>query len=413
MDRRFRLGHPWVYSNELLDSPKGIEPGECVELQDASGRFLARGFGNPSSLIAFRSLTRNPDHLEPTSKKSILEALRRAKVLRFQLGFEGFSYRLFYGEADGLAGLVIDRFATLAGGQVLVIQAHSAGADGILESLPGILEAWTKETYGNPIWDQTSILFRNDLSIRKLEGLAEETPEVIQSALHEDLKSTKILIRPVSGQKPLVFRVNLWEGQKTGFFLDQYSNIQLASLRFEGLVGNSIRILDLCSYVGQWGAQLSSVFQAQGRRVEVLAVDSSPQALEFAKQNVEAQGAHCHTLKANVLKDLGALETGSFDLVICDPPAFIKNRKDIPTGTHAYLQLATKAMRWVRPQGGLVFCSCSALLTEEALLQVLSKASQRNVKPIRWVGRGSQSPDHPLLTEFPEGRYLKAWIGIA
>lgn len=133
----------------------------------------------------------------------------------------------------------------------------------------------------------------------------------------------------------------------------------------------------------------------------------------MARRNGKAQGAECEILKADVLKDLGNLEARGFDIVISDPPALIKSRKDIPAGTHAYLQLATQAMRWVKKGGGIVCCSCSALLEEEAFTQGLAKAALRNSVQIRWVGRGSQAPDHPLLAEFPEGRYLKSWVGMA
>src|SRR5262249_32659848 len=152
-----------------------------------------------------------------------------------------------------------------------------------------------------------------------------------------------------------------------GFFLDQAGNVELAIARLGRLKPQkgALKILDLCCYVGQWGAQLSRHFRAQGLEVEVTGVDSSRAALELAAQNVEAQGARVTSLKGEVVKDLEALPEHALDLVVSDPPALVKGRKDLPAGKHAYLQLNTQAMRVLRPGGGIVSCSCSGLLEEE------------------------------------------------
>ena len=411
MDRRFRAGHPWVYSNELLESPKGIEPGDLVELQDAGGQFLARGMGNPQSLISFRTLTRDPRISDPYGFEELLQVLKNAAELRKAMGFGPYSHRLCFGEADGLAGLVIDRYVTLRG-QVFVVQAHTGGADRILSQILGLLESLTQSAYFEFEWSKTGVVVRNDLSVRKLEGLAEEEPRVLREIAGEDLRSVQIAVRSVLDDNSLSFKVDLIHGQKTGFFLDQFANIQNAAIRFKDLPGKKIRILDLCCYVGQWGAQLGKALLQSGKEVEVLAVDASQQSLELAQKNIQAAGVECKIWKADVIKDLGQLSDQSFDIVISDPPALIKNRKDIPAGTHAYLQLATQAMRLVRSGGGIVCCSCSALLEEESFIQTLAKAAQRNRRTVQWVGRSAQSPDHPMLLEFPEGRYLKCWVGV-
>ncbi len=409
LDRRFRAGHPWVYSNELINSPKGVAPGDPVDLLDSSGNFLARGYGNPQSLISFRALTRDPSVEFPLSPKNIELALNRARKLREQLGLENASYRLCFGEADGLPGLIVDRYLLaqdygngVGRSEVWVVQAHTAGMDRVIESI-----AWP---------ENAAVVLRNDLSVRKLEGIEEEKPRVLRELPRTgvDLSDVQILVRSVQNAAPLKFYADLVKGQKTGFFLDQFSNIQIAAERFRNFKwsGDTLRILDLCCYVGQWSAQLGAVFKSQGKKVEVVAVDASARALEFAKRNVEAQGVGCETVVADVLKDLGQFPDRSFDLVISDPPALIKSRKDIPAGTHAYLQLATQALRLVRPGGGIVSCSCSALLEEEAFAQAQAKAALRNQRTVQWIARGSQAPDHPVLAEFPEGRYLKAWVGI-
>lgn len=418
-DRRFRAGHPWVYSNELQESPKGIEPGELVELQDAGGKFLARGFGNPHSLIAFRALSRDPAVTEPGSPERLLRILVAAGEAREILGLAGVSHRLCFGEADGLPGLVIDHFRLAEPeGQVFVVQLHTAGADRLRALLPELLRRYS-EIRGGAAWERTGIILRNDLSVRKLDGVPIEEPILLREIPGTDLRRVLLRVRSAQPREPVIrFSVDLLGGQKTGFFLDQSANVELTARRLAGLGGQApgaapLRVLDLFCYVGQWGAKLAQAFAASGRKLEVLAVDSSSAALERARVNIEAQGARCEARKADILDGgLDELESGSFDLVICDPPALIQGRKDVPAGTHAYLQLNTQAFRLARPGGAVVSCSCSGLLGEEEFIETLRKAARRAGVEARWVARGCQSPDHPMRSEFPEGRYLKAWIGL-
>lgn len=429
MERRFQSGHPWVYSNELMESPKGVEPGAPVQLQDAGGKFLAWGYGNPKSLIAFRALSRNLKETDANSASGALRKLMAAGALRSDLGLDLVSHRLCFGEADRLPGLVIDcyRIDHSQPTQVFVVQAHTAGANRFVPEILDILKAYVqnrKSTNESLVdWSRSAVVLRNDLGVRTLEGLSSDEPAVLKEVSGLNLKNINIHVAPVLStsqkDKPVLFQVDLVDGQKTGFFLDQFANIQMAAVRFQHLIkglpkssGRKIRILDLCCYVGQWGTQLARVFSSQGVQVEVVAVDASKQALEFAKLNIEREGARCETLKGDVLKDLANLESQSFDIVISDPPALIKSRKDIPTGKHAYLQLNTQVFRLVKAGGGVVCCSCSALLEEEVFTAALSKAAQRNQVYVNWVGRGCQSADHPMVIEFPEGRYLKAWAGF-
>ncbi|MCM2321774.1 MAG: class I SAM-dependent rRNA methyltransferase [Oligoflexia bacterium] len=415
-DRRFRGGHPWVYSNELTESPKGIEPGEPMELRDATGKFLARGYGNPKSLIAFRALTRDEAEVAPLGPDFLVRALERAGRLRAATGLAKVSHRLCFGEADGLPGLIVDRYRT-KDAQVFVVQAHTAGMDRVLGSVPELLRSYVASQADPVAWEKTAIVFRNDVGVRKLEGLEEEEPRIVKAAAGLELADARILIAPTTpGAAPVQFWVDLYHGQKTGFFLDQAANIQLAAQRLAQLSasrpGRPVRILDLFCYVGQWGAQLARALRSAGHEVEVVAMDASAPALERARKNIEAEGARCETRRADILAALESIEPGSFDIVISDPPALIKGRKDIPVGTHAYLQLNTQVFRIVRPEGAVVSCSCSGLLEEESFLKTLSKAAYRNRRAVRWIGRGTQSADHPMLLEFTEGRYLKCWVGI-
>jgi 23S rRNA (cytosine1962-C5)-methyltransferase len=422
-DQRFRSGHPWVYSNELQESPKGIEPGAPVELQDAGGKFLARGYGNPNSLIAFRALSRDPSIARPDSPEEIVKALVSASQLREQAGLMEFSHRLCFGEADSLPGMIIDRYRTGEQTQVFAVQLHTAGMDRLQPHLLTILKALVEKQSTRITWENTAVVLDNEISARKLEGVPQESPRVLKDAPGVNLEHAKIRVAPALSTSAssaklstpifVEFETDLLGGQKTGFFLDQAANIQLAAERLKSIrsATKAVRILDLCCYVGQWATQLTRVFREQGLEVEVTVVDASASALEHAKSNVEREGAQCQALKADVLTGLGVIADQSFDLVICDPPALIKSRKDIPTGTHAYLQLNTQVFRIVRRGGFVVSCSCSGLLEEESFLKVLSKAAYRNRVPVRWIARGTQAPDHPMRIEFPEGRYLKAWIG--
>jgi 23S rRNA (cytosine1962-C5)-methyltransferase len=174
-----------------------------------------------------------------------------------------------------------------------------------------------------------------------------------------------------------------------------------------------LRVLDICCYVGQWGTQLAHLAAAAGLRAEVTLVDASAKALEIAARNVESHGGTANPQKLDVLEDLGRLPRQGYDVVICDPPAFIKKKKDLPTGTMAYQKLNREALRRTAGQGGLfVSCSCSGLFTEEDFRGMLARAAAGHEGEVRWIVRGSHSPDHPQRPEFPQGTYLKSWMGL-
>lgn len=404
-DRRVRAGHPWVYSNELAESPKGIAPGEPVELRDAGGGFVARGFGNPSSLIAFRVVSRDPGELEPLSAGGLAIRVSAAAEVRARLGLLGVSHRLIFGEADGLPGLIVDRYALEGGVQAFVVAAHSAGADRLAGALVDALDR---------LAPGAAVVLRNDVAVRKLEGLEPAPPAVLRAPPGFDPDAAVIRVARASGGAPLALAAPLLAGQKTGFFLDQAANVALASRLCASAwpEGAEVRILDLCCYVGQWGVQLGAALLAHGRRPHVTFADASARALELAEGNARRAGVPAAILRADVLRDLGDLPAAEFDLVVSDPPAFIQRKKDVPQGAHAYLQLGTQALRLARPGGAVVACSCSALLEEEVFAATLAKAARRAGRPARWIARGTQAPDHPVLLEFPEGRYLKCWIGL-
>ena len=430
-ERRFKQGHPWVFSNELQESPKALTPGEVVELHDAGGAFLAFGIGNPSSLIAFRELTRESD---PASfDRGYIDSRfffsRITDALQFRKSWFGMdqSFRLIHGESDGLSGLIIDRFASPSG-VVYVVQPHSAGMD---RNLDAILEALDHLGEESP---RRIAVLRRDAGSRKLEGIESQALQVIDLDTGSEVGDPSFLeafsfrVPGIMGTS-IDLSADLAGGQKTGFFFDQLQNIRmletmlLRKLRNDrtdaGYGSRPFRMLDLCSYVGQWSTHLlQTLSEREALPADLTCVDSSAPALVIAEKNIKAAAAKfgvsdsvtVETLKADVLGGIEGVEEGAFDLVIADPPAFIKNRKSIPQGKQAYVQLFESAIRKTRQGGLVVCCSCSQLLSQEDFMDVLAKASRRSGKPVRWLLEGSPSFDHPTRMEFREGRYLKCMI---
>ena len=246
------------------------------------------------------------------------------------------------------------------------------------------------------------------------------TQEILSGAL----APARLILQPAwAGAAALEIQADLISGQKTGFFLDQRANIQLAA----GLVRSQVaargaspfrarpfRILDLCCYVGQWASQLAAAVSASGVEVEATLVDSSVKALELAGANARAQGASVILEKRDVLETLRALPERHYDAVICDPPAFVKKKKDLPAGLAAYAKLNREAMRRLAPDGCFVSCSCSGLLSDDDFRSALARAAAGNADlDLRFVARGAHAGDHPQLPQFSQGSYLKCWIGLS
>lgn len=418
-DKRIRSGHPWVFSNELAASPKGHTPGAPVELQDARGQFVARGYGNPHSLIAFRALSFFNQEIEPHSHANLRGKVLAAWKIRKSLGFRG-SFRLCFGESDYIPGLVLDYYLIEKGqgrAQVFVAQLVTAGMDFALQDIEGFFKELVSAAQDQKIsdlkWDDTAVVVRNDVGIRKLEGLEVQAPRVVKDLTDIDLAKAVILLNAAGDESTIAMSCDLKEGQKTGFFLDQTHNIFLAVDLFKKWAQNhkpkKVRVLDLCCYVGHWSSQIAKCMKSLGIEVEVHLADVSKTALEFAKQNALRQGAQVEVFEMDVLEGLVNLPNQNYDIVIADPPAFIKAKKDIPIGKHAYLKLNTQAFRLAKTNGFVVSCSCSGLLEEEEFRDAIRKASLRNFSQVRSVLRGGHAADHPTLMQFPEGFYLKMY----
>ncbi|HEX7672777.1 MAG TPA: methyltransferase domain-containing protein [Bdellovibrio sp.] len=419
-DKRIRSGHPWVFSNELSVSPKGLPPGSAVELQDAKGGFLARGYGNPHSLIAFRALTFNSQDAQPMGFDFLHEKVLNSWRVRKAAGFRG-SFRLCFGESDYIPGLVLDYYLIEQNGkkaQVFVAQLVTAGMDTALknseEFFKGLVEKAKVQGFSQFGWEDTAVVIRNDVGIRKLEGMTVDAPKVIKDLSDISLEHVEILLNAAGDDGVIKMSCDLKEGQKTGFFLDQTHNIYLAINLFKNWAKEqktkTIRVLDLCCYVGHWSTQITRALKSLGFEVEIHLVDVSKSALAFAKENAEREGAKVTVHEMDVLEGLANLPSQHFDIVIADPPAFIKAKKDIPTGKAAYVKMNTHAFRLTKKNGFVASCSCSGLLEEEEFRDAIRKASLRNYTEVRSVLRGGHAADHPTLMQFPEGFYLKMYV---
>ena len=412
-DRRIRAGHPWVFSNELAESPKGHPQGEPVTLVDYKGAFVAAGYGNPHSLISFRALSFDVREQTPCEPEQLNARLLKTWWQRKSIGYQA-SYRLCYGEGDFIPGLVIDRYLVHQNGkraQALCVQIVTAGISRALVNAEDFFKELVNDAFEKKIsefnWDNTAIIMRNDVGVRRLEGIEVEEARILKSVEGFDFTQVDIEIN-----NQVLMETDLVEGQKTGFFLDQAYNISLLCNLVEKaeFPEKHVRILDLCCYVGQWSTQLARVIAKKGLTAEVTAVDVSKKALALAEKNISRQGAVVNVRELDVLKDLGSLPDRYFDIVIADPPAFIKAKKDVPTGRGAYLKLNTSAFKLVRKGGYVVSCSCSGLFEESEMMDTLKKSIQRGENEARCILHGGHSPDHPVLLSFSEGFYLKMFV---
>ena len=376
-ERRLAAGHLWIYSNEVdtRQTPlSGFEPGSLAVIQSAVGKTLGAAYVNPHSLICARLLSRRP--------RTVFDAgfferrLRDALALREAL-FEQPNYRLVFGESDGLPGLVVDRY-----GSVLVVQISTAGMEAFRDLLLEVLDK---------VFAPSGILLRNESAVRALEGLQQEV--VVIGDVPDSVSLEEGGIR---------FTVPLAAGQKTGWFYDQRSN-RLAMHKY---VSNK-RVLDVFSYVGAWGLQAAGAGAA-----EVCCVDSSPVAQACLQENITANSldGRVRAVTGDAIDVLGAMQTDGerFDVVIVDPPAFIKRRKDIKTGEQGYGRLNRLALKLLAPGGHLISCSCSMHLAADRLQHILYQSARKQGRTLQILERGFQAMDHPVHPAIPETAYLKA-----
>jgi 23S rRNA (cytosine1962-C5)-methyltransferase len=376
-DRRLHAGHLWVFSNEVDTQQTSLakfKAGELVRVLAHNDKALGLAYVNPQSLICARMLCtwRLPD------AAWFADRLRVALALRERLYAEPY-YRLAYGESDGLPGLVIDRY-----GSQCVVQIGTAGME-LLK--PQIHEAVLQ------VVKCDALLFKNDSGAREMEGL----PSYVEVAKGR-FDGPSLVI-----EDGLKFSVPLAEGQKTGWFFDQAAN-RRALVKY---VRKGARVLDVFSYLGAWGIRA-----AKSGAAEVVCVDSSAPALELAARNADNNRLKLTTRKGNAFDILEALakEGARFDVVIVDPPAFAKRRKDLPKALAAYKRLNQLAMQVLSSDGVLVSCSCSYHVSADELEDAIGKAARTLDKHLQILEFGGQSPDHPVHPAIPETRYLKTYF---
>lgn len=377
-DRRLRAGHLWVFSNEvdIKRTPlKAFAPGELVEIQASNGRAIGTGYVNPNSLICARLLSRDAAHAPDRSL--LVHRLNTALSLRERLYAKPY-YRLVFGESDNLPGLVVDRY-----GEVLVAQITTAGMENMKAD---ILAALVK------VMKPKGILLRNDVGIRELEGLPLYT-EVAQGTVPD----TAII-----EEQGCRFEVPLTGGQKTGWFFDQHDNRGRMQRYIPGK-----RVLDVFSYVGAWGIQ-ALAHQARAS----VCVDSSNAAVAQATRNALLNDVQIDTRTGDAFDVLRELHAAGerFDVVILDPPAFVKRKKDLMAGREAYQRLNQLGMQALERDGVLITCSCSYHMPVEGLLAGIQSASRHLDRQAQVLEQGGQSADHPVHPAIPETSYLKAFF---
>lgn len=375
--RAIRHGFPWVYADELVTDRRtqALVPGTICTLEDAERRAMATVTVNPRSKIIARVLSLDP--LAQIDGNWIAARLARALALRERLYDTPF-YRLVHAEADGLPGLVIDRFGDLA-----VVQPNAAWSEAMIDPICEALAAVT---------GVTRIVKNGSGRARGLEGLAEET-EVLRGAVAGPVEV------PMNGA---LYMADVLSGQKTGLFYDQRPNHAFAAR-----LGRGGRVLDVFSHVG--GFALACL---AGGAQSALAVDGSGAALELARQGAQAMGAEARfaTRQGDAFATLEALaaEGAQFDLVICDPPAFAPNKQALDAGLRAYERVARLAAPLVAPGGYVVLCSCSHAADLTAFRNASARGLGRGGRRAQLLHTGSAGPDHPMLPQLAETAYLKS-----
>ena len=379
-DARLRQGHAWVFSNEVdvKRSPLGeFAPGEQVAIVDAAERVLGLGYVNPNALICARMVERGARH--PLDKSLIVHRLNVALALREQL-YDTPHYRLVFGESDGLPGLVIDRF-----GDVFVGQIGTLGMEA--------MKAWVVEAVAK-VFKPRAFLWKNSGSVRKLEAL----PEYEECAIGDWPEFLEVV------EGGVVFRIDPRDSQKTGWFYDQRDNRD----RLPKLVKNK-RVLDVFSYGGGWGLRAAAAGAS-----EVICVDASATALAVVNRAAQDNGlaGRVKTLQGDafdVLKELRQ-QRERFDVVVVDPPAFIKRKKDFAEGRIAYRRINEMAMQLLARDGLLIACSCSHHLPRTALLDAINQGARHLDRSVQVLMSLQQSACHPVHPAIPETDYLKGYV---
>ena len=380
-------GHPWVYDSEVFDDDGSTANGGVVDITNQRGSYLATGYINRNSKIRLRILTRNAN--EKIDHAFFRRRLLRAVDYRRRVMGEQFdNCRLIFGESDGFPGLTVDRF-----GPVLVVQTLSLGTEqhkmDIMTSLVDILRESGEEI--------TGVFERNDVSVRSLEGMEQGKGWLPVDGL-DCGGSTDVIIC----ENGIKYHVDIENGQKTGFFLDQKYNRQAVGSMAEGL-----RVLDCFTHTGSFALNC-----AMGGAQSVVAADISEEAIATAKSNARLNGLEdrMEFLCVNVFDYLPNIKYGEYDMIILDPPAFTKSRGTIDSALRGYKEINLRAMKALSGGGYLATCSCSHFVTDELFCQMVRSAASDAGVSLRQIEGRQQSKDHPIMWNVPETAYLKFYI---
>jgi len=379
-DKRLRQGHLWVFSNEVDTKRSPLEQfsaGDLVQVKSDEGKVLGTAYINPNTLVCARLLSRKANL--KCGANFFKERLSTALALREKL-FDKPYYRLVFAESDGLPGLVIDRF-----GGVLSVQITTAGIEQRKESLfTALIELLNPE----------AIILKNDNSQRQLEGLPLES-EIAYGKLPDNL-----IIEENGAQ----FKIDIVDGQKTGWFYDHRS-----SRKYMASLAKNLRVLDLFSYTGAWG-----IPAALAGAAEVTCVDASEDAMKLALENAELNQVadKMHFVRSDVFEFLkqARLDNQLYDLIIVDPPALIKRKKDFKQGYEAYRRLNHLALQILSKNGILVSASCSYHLSRDNLHEILRSSGRHIDRHLVFFASSGQGPDHPVDPASPETEYLKTFF---
>jgi 23S rRNA (cytosine1962-C5)-methyltransferase len=376
-ERRLRAGHLWIYSNEVDTAATPLRdfwPGDPVAILSQRGKWLAHGYVNPRSLICARVLSEDPrQRLDAGFLRKRLASALALRERRYAQPF----YRLAFGESDRLPGLVVDRY-----GDYLAVQITTAGMQRMQDDIVLVL---------SELLDPRSIVLRNDSAVRELEGLD----------LHVAVATGDIPADVALEEGGCGFEVSLTGGQKTGWFFDQAANRDRMATYVAGK-----QVLDVCSYVGGWGVR-AAVAGAK----HVTCVDASEDALGRVNSNAAINGVEDRVSinAGDAFEVLRALRQQGerFGVVLLDPPAFIKRKKDLVEGTLAYRRLNQAALEVLTDDGLLITSSCSFHMDRGRLLHTVQQAGRRAGRFLRLLEYGQQAPDHPVHPAMDETAYLK------
>lgn len=380
-------GHPWVYDNEIIKIEGSYENGDIVDVLSQKGKYLGSGFINNNSKIMIRIISRNANDNfdEAFFERRIKYAWDYRKTV---MGEDINCCRIIFGEADEFPGLTIDRF-----NDILVAQVLSLGIEKRKDMIFNLIYKILREDNQNII----GIYERNDVEIRKLEGLEEYKG-------YYKLKDVEVPNYTITEiiENGIKYKVDVENGQKTGFFLDQkYNRLAISK------IAKDKNVLDCFTHTGSFALNA-----AKGGAKHVHAVDISETATQMAKENAKLNGLEKNMSfeTVNVFDLLPQLKNNEYDFIILDPPAFTKSRKTIENAKRGYKQINYRAMKALPRGGYLATCSCSHFMNEEKFLAMLKDAAKDAGVRLRQIEKRQQAPDHPILLNVEETDYLKFFI---